>query len=175
MFRHIHRIRLGLLSMTLLAIWGCGRSSEPAMGEVEGVLTMGKQPLKHVQIRFVPDPNKGTSGPSSMAITDAQGRYTLQCDNNKPGAVVGHHVVILLDALDVAQRPRRGEVPANSSPPLSPADCSRVAAVYKTLRTTPLQVEVKPGKQTINLDLPMGQATPVGKKNPSDPRLRGQG
>lgn len=171
MLCRVHRLRLGLLGMALLAAWGCGRR-EAVMGEVEGVLTVGKQPLKHVQIRFVPDPNKDASGPSSMAITDAQGRYTLQCDNNKPGAVVGQHIVVLLDAVNVAQRPRRGEMPANSPPLLSPADCSRVAAVYKTLRTTPLQAEVKPGKQTIHFDLPIGQATSVGKESEIDPRLR---
>src|SRR5262245_25821039 len=96
--RQSHRIlALGVLFACLLAV-GC--SNTPPLAEVSGKVTMNGQPLKNVRVDFHPDPDKGTSGKGSTGTTDENGNFTLKYDGGKPGAIVGHHRVIITD-LDV--------------------------------------------------------------------------
>src|SRR4051794_4970198 len=78
---------------------GC---SGPKLVPVSGQVTLNGRPLKNVRVEFHPDPDQGASGPSSSGVTDDDGRFTLICPAraNAPGAVVGHHRVVLSD-LDV--------------------------------------------------------------------------
>src|SRR5262249_42447577 len=113
--------------------------------------------LRHVQVIFLPDEQQGTKGPRSTAITDEQGRFRLVCDNGQPGAVVGHHRVILFESARLSeQRGERGgersaeAAPRNPDAPKNPP----LPQEYKTAAATPVQREVKPGAQTIDLTLP---------------------
>jgi hypothetical protein len=67
--------------------------------------------------------------PFSKGLTDANGRFTLICENNKPGAVIGMHKVVVRQPV----RPR-GEREV-SSPPAIPRP-------YQSLADTPLTMEV---------------------------------
>jgi hypothetical protein len=77
---------------------GCG-PTEPTLLPVAGRLARDGKPLGNVQIDFHPDPDAGTAGPSSAAVTAADGTFTLTCPGlgGRPGAVAGRHRVILTD------------------------------------------------------------------------------
>src|SRR5262245_3041005 len=84
---------LGLLCLTALA--GCGR---PTYGEIEGRVTRGGVPLKHVQVVFYPEDH----GPRSWALTDKDGHFEAMTDGvqkvpARKGAPVGKYRVVLVD------------------------------------------------------------------------------
>lgn len=97
--------RLALIPLILLLV-GCGSPYEVA--PVSGTVTMNGKPLDNAVVVFQPDGNKEhpNPGPSSGGRTDSQGRFTLQIEPEKPGAVVGKHRVLVwthMDATDDAQ------------------------------------------------------------------------
>ncbi len=132
------------LSLALLAMLmaGCGPGIET--GVVTGVVTKGSKPLDQVMVYFMPDPEKGTPGKHSTAVTDDQGRYSLRYYSDPPidGAVVGMHRVTLEDIVPEnyrgPDRPPKSRVPERMSKPWQ----------------TPLLYEVKPGLQEINIEVP---------------------
>lgn len=137
------RLRLLLLAAVLAA--GC--APQVPLGEVEGTVRLDGQPLGNVLLRFLPDPDHGTAGPLSAAAADAEGRFRLRCDDQRDGAVVGWHRVVVEDLLPYAV-PRDDKAPSPAAPVRS-----RVPPAYGTSAGTPLLVEVKPGRQTVDLDL----------------------
>ena len=83
---------------TFLAVLTAGCSDGPKLAPVNGKLTMNGKALKNVRVDFHPDPDLKTTGPGSSGVTDGDGNFTLVCSQgNKPGAVIGHHRVILTD------------------------------------------------------------------------------
>ena len=73
----------------------------PKLVPVTGKVTMNGKALKNAKVDFHPDPDMGNTGPGSSGTTDENGEFTLVCSQgSKPGAVVGHHRVIVTD-LDV--------------------------------------------------------------------------
>jgi hypothetical protein len=147
----------GFVLILLAASCGC-HSKPPALGEVEGTLTWQNVPLANVQVEFIPDAEHGTTGPRSTGITDANGHFVLRCDDQRPGAVIGQHVVVLQEvggqeqARERDPRGRRSQNPAADG--AAPAEQAEpIPSMYKTAGTTPLKEEVKPGSQTINLEL----------------------
>jgi hypothetical protein len=139
-------IKAGLRGARLLAVGlalaGAGCSNSVPVGEVEGTVRLKGAALTNVVVEFLPDPEKQTTGPRSTAVTDAQGRYRLRCDDQRNGAVVGWHRVVLIDPEE--ERPAQGQT--RKSPP-------RVPSQYASAAGTPLRKEVKSGTQTIDLDL----------------------
>lgn len=136
---------LGVLGCAVLLAAGCGR--QVPLGEVEGTVRMDGRPLGNVLVRFLPDPDNATTGPASAGAGDAEGRFRLRCDDQRDGAVVGWHRVVVEDLLPYA-------VPRDEKAP-SPAAAvrSRVPPAYTASASTPLRFEVKPGRQAIDLDL----------------------
>jgi hypothetical protein len=137
------RFALAALLLILLAT-GCGKR-KPEMGQVEGTVRVKGQPHAGLFVRFLPDPEKGNNLPiNASGKTDAQGKYTLQHEYDGAqgsGAPVGWHRVLIEDN-------SRGPTPQGQTPPppLIPVD-------YNNPATTPLRFEVKPGSQTIDLDV----------------------
>jgi hypothetical protein len=135
--------RLLFMGCVCLAIAGAGCSpSEPVLNEsVEGVVKLNGVPVPKVRVEFVPQ--KGAEGgklPGSGAYTDEKGRYRLVCDNQKPGAIIGkHNVVVLQGRTD----------PANGNPPPSFV----IPMNYTIASQTPLKVEVTADRHTYDLDL----------------------
>jgi hypothetical protein len=134
-----------LLTLSVLTAAGC--DSGPKLTEVEGVVTFNGKPLGNAQVEFLPDPNQGTTGPRSTGVTDEQGRFNLVCDDQRKGAVIGNHRVLVTD-LKQWEGIRPGREDANK--PLKP---SRLPARYVDAASTPLKAEVKEGGPPIKLDL----------------------
>jgi hypothetical protein len=142
-----HRIRLFtrcicVAALALLATSGC--SGAPQLGDVTGTVTLEGKPLSGVQVVFSPDVGKDDDGRSSIAITDQSGSYHLQFDDRKsprPGAIVGKHKIILVDIAweDARDDPKRGP--------------KRIPENYSVFGSTPLEVEVKPGTQSIPIEI----------------------
>jgi hypothetical protein len=133
---------------------GC---SGPKLVPVTGKVTMNGRPLKNVRVDFHPDPDQGTKGPSSSGVTDADGNFTLAStgSGNAPGAVVGHHRVILTD-LDVYGDVLVGRGDYRTEDPKGPKEVPkfpRFAAVYSDLSQTSFKQEVTAGMGPVTLEV----------------------
>jgi hypothetical protein len=98
------------------------------------------KPAANIAIQFQPDVMKGSQGPTSFASSDKEGKFRLRTYEGKDGAVLGTHLVILVDELE--DRPAQGSRAAK--PP-------RVASKYSIPGTT-VRVEVKEGSGPITVD-----------------------
>ncbi|MCI0461629.1 MAG: DUF4198 domain-containing protein [Gemmataceae bacterium] len=140
----------GLALLTLLPAVGCGGGG---FAEVEGTVTLNGKPLENVMVEFVPDPDKGTTGPRSTGVTDAQGRFTLKRDNQQSGAAIGYHRVILRDLKVYGEvyKPARQREDEQERDKNNPKYKPRFAARYSDLKTTPFQEQVTAEKRTVTL------------------------
>jgi hypothetical protein len=140
-----------LASVWLVGIVGlAGCSGGPKLGEVTGTLRLNGKPLADVMIEFNPD---SATGVRSTGTTDENGRYTLLCDDSRPGAMVGRHRVVLHDlAIYGGQFLGRKleQAGTKGGPTLKP---SRIPSKYESTAHTPLQKEVKAEPQTIDLEV----------------------
>jgi hypothetical protein len=92
------RLRACLASGVLAVILaGCG--SHPTV-PVSGRVTLDGKPLPDATVMFVPLADAATKDPlpSSVGVTDADGRYSLvlNSDGKTKGAVAGKHKVIIV-------------------------------------------------------------------------------
>ena len=79
--------------LLMSAMWGCGGGvAIPALGTVEGTITLDGSPLAGAVVEFVPD----DGGRSSSAVTDKAGHYSLRYNAEAAGAVVGKHNVLVV-------------------------------------------------------------------------------
>jgi len=150
MFSSLRCFRIGLLGFLVMTPFGCGSKGE-ILAPVAGTLRWNDKPLPSVQVIFVPNEAKGTKGKRSMAITDENGHFQLMCDNGQPGAVVGFHKVVVMESGRMTDRGDKGQQAAGGS--RSPAK-SVIPLPYHKADSSPVEREVKPGSQTIDLDLP---------------------
>lgn len=90
----------------LVCCLGCGKQ-DAELVPVTGTLTIKGQPAGGIMLRFMPDAVENNTGPSSSAITDENGNFTLKCDDGRDGAVPGNHVVTFVDMEE--ERPAQGE------------------------------------------------------------------
>jgi hypothetical protein len=149
--------RLSLVLPLLLSILAVGCSGGPKLVPVTGKVTMNGKAIKNVKVAFHPDPDKGNTGPGSAGTTDDDGNFTLKCtQGDKPGAISGHHRVILTD-LDtfgnvfVGRGNYRSEDGKGGTKevPTKP----RFPAVYADLAQTPLKQEVKDAMGPVTIDI----------------------
>jgi hypothetical protein len=131
-------------SLILAGLAGCGSSIE--LGQVEGTVKSGGQPLANVLVTFIPESNGTAGSVRSMGMTDAEGRFRLQTEKLQPGAVVGPHRVILED-MAIYSAPRSADGTVLAHPP------QRFLPAYADPLQTPLQVDVVAGSQSVPLDL----------------------
>lgn len=136
-----HQCILIVLFIMSGLLTGCGRK-EPKLVPISGIVKINGMPASNIAVRFMPDGQKGSHGPSSMGITDEQGKFTLQCDNGKAGGVVGWHRVTL-DDLSV-DRPAQGQPQKN--PP-------RIDGTL-ALPNQGIEIEVKNSNEEIVLAVP---------------------
>src|SRR5262245_5902304 len=146
---------LALVPAAVLVASGC--SDGVKLVPVTGKVTMNGRPLKNVRVAFHPDPDKKTTGPSSTAVTDADGNFSLVCQErgNAPGAVAGFHRVIVSD-LDVFGDVFVGRGDYRSEDPKGPKEVPkfpRFPAAYSDLSQTPLKIEVKPDMDPVPLEI----------------------
>jgi hypothetical protein len=80
--------RCCLLTIALLLL-GCGGNGDrPKLGLVSGKVTLNGQPLKNVEISFIPE-----KGRPSYGQTDGEGNYNLDYIRNIKGAKIGKHTI----------------------------------------------------------------------------------
>jgi len=141
----MHGNRTTQLAWLLTAILlGGGCAGDEPLAAVKGSVELDGRPLDRVLVCFVPESGGDTARPNSQGVTDADGGYRLQCEG-RDGAVIGWHRVILEDLAPYASQ-RKEDAPAGST-------TVRVPARYRTLRDTPLRVEVVPDGEPIVLKL----------------------
>jgi len=88
------RTFLTLLALACALPAGCSSRTAP----VSGRITLNGKPLAKASVTFAPIPAKGEQepGPSSAAITDADGRYVLKLiGQSGKGALIGKHKVMV--------------------------------------------------------------------------------
>src|ERR1700730_7314416 len=176
-------VTISHITLTTMILIMSGCSQGPSTHEVEGKVMLNGQPLDRVEVIFIPDEKAGTVGPRSTAITDENGCYRLMTEDGKAtGAVAGKHRIIFNDLkaiIPIQNRPAMGGRTGNGNPgqerpghgppgrgqprpgqeanavPLTEikAPPSRIPYAFRELSTTPMQKEVQPGKQTIDLEL----------------------
>ena len=139
-----------------LGLLAAGCTGGPKLVPVTGKVTMNGKPLKNAKVDFHPDPDMGNTGPGSSGTTDENGNFTLVCSQGaKPGAVVGHHRVIVTD-LDVYGTVFVGRGDYRTEDPKGPKEVpkfSRLPATYEKLASTPFKVEVKADMGPVTLDV----------------------
>lgn len=135
---------------------GCGRTTPSAT--VEGVLRFQGVPLDNCVVRFLPEPNSEVAMRGSAGMTDAEGRYQLRFDDQRPGAAIGWHRVIVQDLNVSTGVMRRDHGTVDEQPDETPAAAavrpSRIPREYTFVEQTPWRIEVKAGHQAIDLDSP---------------------
>jgi hypothetical protein len=132
-----------IAAVLLLTAAGCGNGDGLNYAEVGGTVKFGGKPLPGVVVEYYPVVAAGQPAlPASRGQTDDSGRYQLTCVNQKAGAVVGQHRVVV-------RRP-----PQERDPDAAPKQVGPVIPVaYTVAADTPLRVEVSPQKSVYNLDL----------------------
>ena len=76
------------LAVSMVLVLGCGSGLD--LATVEGTVTMDGTPLAGAVVEFSPT---AAGGSSSLGVTDASGHYELKFTADKPGALVGEHIV----------------------------------------------------------------------------------
>jgi hypothetical protein len=148
---------LGVAGVLIIGL-SAGCSGRPSLAEVKGQVTMNGKPIGNVKVDFHPDPDKGTTGKGSSGTTDNEGNFALSYENSQPGAIVGHHRVILTD-LDIFGNVLvgRGDYrKEENGKAVEAAKKPRFAGIYSNLAQTPFREEVKPGMGPVNIDLKPG-------------------
>jgi len=128
-----------LLALFLL---GCTRSG-PQIVPIEGTITHKGKPVPNVRIYFVPD------GRPSWAISDTQGHFKLNYDEQHDGAKVGTHQVWIIDEsgnVDPTLAMSGGPLPKRN-----PA--IRELALKYSQQNSPLKVEVTKADRNFRLEL----------------------
>ena len=136
-------------------VWGMDqtRAAQPAeFGFVSGRVFVAGEPLDTVEVVFLPEPGFATRTASACCYTDEFGRYQLRTERHDVnGAAVGRHRVLVRD------------ITALPSPGGGKAKPARIPDVYSHPFQTPLRLDVKPGYQTFDFDLPAA----AGPANPT--------
>ena len=136
------RIWLGVAALVAVA-GGCEKA--PAVGQVTGVVKVNGKPHAGIELRF--HPAGDSTGAGADGLSGIGGEYRLEFYDHagrdyRPGAIAGRYKVVLID--QSRPTPKAGEKMAPSAVP----------GPYTDPRTTPLEVEVKPGDNVIDISVP---------------------
>ena len=140
-------------AIAFATISGC--SKQPSLVAVSGKVTLNGKPLGNVRVDFQPDPDKGTTGQGSSGTTDAEGNFQLSYQGEKPGAIVGHHRVIVVDLepygnVFVGRGDYRTDAPGG---PKETPKKARFPDTYSNLASTPFKQEVSAGMGALTFDV----------------------
>jgi hypothetical protein len=123
---------IGLFSI-VFGFLGCGRGDLPALGDVEGTITLDGQPLENVMVQFHAE--KG--GRPGSGVTDKNGKYKLAYTADATGTKVG---------------PNRVEISTvwpDGEP--GPGEKDKIPPKYNG--KSELKADVKAGKNTFDFNL----------------------
>jgi hypothetical protein len=146
----------------LLALPACGRS-RPPVAPVSGRITLDGRPVTTGVVFFYP-----AAGRMATGQIDADGRYRLGTFTPTDGALLGSHQVVI-ESRTVEQTFAQPPPAAAELPAEAPEAVRRemeagmllrekvtwiVPEHYAAESTTPLRADVKPGRNSIDFDLP---------------------
>ena len=87
-----HSLFLVVASIVTVSLGsGCGGRSGPALGTVTGKVTLDGEPVPGLSVTFIPEDR----GSPSYGGTDENGVYRLYFNQNRVGAELGSHKVII--------------------------------------------------------------------------------
>ena len=133
-----HTTYLALFLVCLVSLFSAGcRDGGPELGTVSGTVRLDGEPVPKATIVFQP----GAGGSPSEGRTDENGYYELLYGVDKPGAMLGEHVVQIST---YRQYRDDDEGPVLTAPELLPP---------KYNEESTLKRHVKSGSQTIDFDL----------------------
>jgi hypothetical protein len=117
------------------------------MGQVDGTVRVDGAPVPDVMIVFVPEDR---SLPQSTGLSDSEGHFQLRCSNGQPGAAVGQHRVVVVDAARAPSGKGRDddELPEGDNAPTS-----RIPMRYARPDKTPLRQSVEKGSQSVPIEI----------------------
>jgi hypothetical protein len=138
---------LCLAAGVAILLAGCGQPAE--LGQVQGTVRVGGQPLANVLVTFIPQGEHAGGMVRSMGTTDEKGQFSLRTETLEDGAQIGNHSVIVED-LAIYAAPRDDDGTVTQVPP------ARFGPSYSDPLLSPLRREVKAGTQQIDLDLDPG-------------------
>ncbi|MBW3599543.1 MAG: hypothetical protein KY475_20005 [Planctomycetes bacterium] len=133
------------LIVAIAFLSGCNEESGPETHPVTGQVTIDGKPAEGLQITFNPveagkEPASGNVGPD--------GSYTLYTGvAGKPGAPPGKYKITLSDPADTSYMEAEG----GGDP--TKVTTGRVPEEYKSVETSPKEVEVTAGTNTINIEI----------------------
>ena len=88
---------------------GCDTQPVYELTPVKVRVTIDGKPANDINVQLMPNTVSETFGPTSLGITDAQGVAVMKTVDNRDGAVVGKHLIVLTDMLE--ERPPQGQPP----------------------------------------------------------------
>ncbi|HZN34526.1 MAG TPA: hypothetical protein VFB80_11930 [Pirellulaceae bacterium] len=141
MFRSL--VWLGVC-VSLAMLLGC-RSDAPDIVEIEGTLTYKGKPIPNIKIFFCP-----TTGRPSWAVTDQNGHFVLDYDEQFDGAKVDTHTVYFVDEGGMVDPTA---ALSGAAPPKRSPDAAELVRKYNSRETSTLKVEVKERNKNFKLDV----------------------
>ncbi len=147
MHRTILNALRALVGISLLSLAGCA-SDLQFNEQVEGTVKLDGMPLSNVLVEFVPNLKSKTQAPVSRATTDSSGHFILMCANERPGAVIGRHNVLVRVG-------RGGQSGADEmdAPPDRSSGRPAIPSIYGNATKTPLKVEITSDKHSYEINV----------------------
>jgi hypothetical protein len=141
---------IGLISLASLS--GCGRRI-PTIVPVKGTVLLNGQPLPKAVVKFQPQKDDLRSEFYSFAETDENGQFALTCGyNDKPGAVVGQHVVLITESPEPKEL-RRSRDPREHENYRAKLGNRPIPPRYSSIQESPLKIDIKEGQPEVKLEL----------------------
>ena len=136
-----------LVGILLASLAGC-QPAGPAVQPVSGTLTIGGSPAAKVQVVFHP---LDAGGLMASGQVDANGVYTLRSGSQgAKGALVGKYKVVLSPLEDDSMEAATARYTSGTGKPAAPAKPA-FSKDYLSATTSPKEVEVKTGPNTIDI------------------------
>jgi len=144
------------ICLLLVTLCGCGGGDSVTLYSASGTVTKAGKPIAGISVTFTPD-----KGPSSGAVTNAEGKFILICSTGQPGAVAGKHKVTLnkIEATSQGWNPTemaksRSANTGKRGAPIETKASTDVPAEYGDAAKSPLKFEVKTSANTFEIPIP---------------------
>jgi len=138
--KNLVSIVLVCVVLSAMSVVGCNKSSGPDTYEVSGTLTHNGEPIAQMEVIFLPE-DTGLYR-ESLAITDAEGKFTMMYTNKLEGVAPGSNTVYVRD-------------PASINGDQTSTEASYVAVLekYGDPATSPMKVTIEDDQVEYELKL----------------------
>lgn len=148
----MHRLALGALLVCFVV--GCVEGAKPLdLAPVTGTVTKGGKALKDVKVTLGPA-DEGVAAPFLTALTDADGKFTIQTATGEKGAPPGRYKVVLTDGTSSTPQNMDYSKASGGPPKAASPNADLIPKEYQSSTTSPITVtvEAKTGA-TINAEI----------------------